>query len=108
MIIIMICYNCISGLQYHLIIIADIATILHNDGALLPTATRMGNLFDMTAMPDAPLPTADRQGELDQDALRLSESRYRRLFEAAQDGILLLNGDTAKIEDANPYLIKML
>jgi PAS domain S-box-containing protein len=30
------------------------------------------------------------------------------LFEAAQDGILLLNGDTAKIEDANPYLVKML
>ena len=27
-------------------------------------------------------------------ALRVSESRYRRLFEAARDGILLLNGDT--------------
>ena len=41
-------------------------------------------------------------------ALRVSESRYRRLFETAQDGILLLNADTAQIEDVNPYLIEML
>lgn len=40
--------------------------------------------------------------------LRASESRYRRLFETAQDGILLLNADTAQIEDVNPYLIDML
>ena len=38
-------------------------------------------------------------------ALKLSESRYRRLFETARDGILLLNADTAQIEDVNPYLI---
>jgi PAS domain S-box-containing protein len=41
-------------------------------------------------------------------ALRTSEARYRRLFEAARDGILLLNADTAQIEDVNPYLIEML
>jgi diguanylate cyclase (GGDEF)-like protein/PAS domain S-box-containing protein len=41
-------------------------------------------------------------------ALRVSEARYRRLFETAQDGILLLNPITGQIEDANPYLIKML
>ena len=41
-------------------------------------------------------------------ALLVSESRYRRLFESAQDGILLLNADTAQIEDVNPYLIEML
>jgi two-component system sensor histidine kinase/response regulator len=41
-------------------------------------------------------------------ALRVSESRYRRLFETAQDGILLLNSGTAQIEDVNPYLIHML
>jgi diguanylate cyclase (GGDEF)-like protein/PAS domain S-box-containing protein len=41
-------------------------------------------------------------------ALKLSESRYRRLFETARDGILLLNADTAQIEDVNPYLIEML
>lgn len=41
-------------------------------------------------------------------ALRLSEARYRRLFEAACDGILLLNSETAKIEDVNPFLMGML
>ena len=42
------------------------------------------------------------------EALQVSESRYRRLFETALDGILLLNADTAQIEDVNPYLIRML
>lgn len=41
-------------------------------------------------------------------ALRVSESRYRRLFEAARDGILILNADTAQIEDVNPYLVELL
>jgi len=40
--------------------------------------------------------------------LKDSELRYRRLFEAAQDGILILNAETGMIEDVNPYLIKML
>lgn len=42
------------------------------------------------------------------ETLRVSESRYRRLFEAARDGILLINADTAQIEDVNPYLIELL
>ena len=50
----------------------------------------------------------DAPGDLALKALRVSESRYRRLFETAQDGILLLNADTAQIEDINPYLIEML
>lgn len=37
-----------------------------------------------------------------------SELRYRRLFEAAQDGILILNAETGLINDVNPYLIDML
>ena len=40
--------------------------------------------------------------------LRDSEIRYRRLFEAAQDGILIRDAKTGMIEDVNPYLIKML
>ncbi len=35
--------------------------------------------------------------------LRLSEVRYRRLFEAAGDGIILIDPDTGKITDANPF-----
>ena len=37
-----------------------------------------------------------------------SELRYRRLFEAAQDGILILNAETGAITDVNPFLINML
>lgn len=41
-------------------------------------------------------------------SLKDSEIRYRRLFESAQDGILILNAETGMIEDVNPYLINML
>ena len=37
-----------------------------------------------------------------------SNTKYRRLFETAQDGILLLNALTGVIEDANPFLIELL
>jgi PAS domain S-box-containing protein len=41
-------------------------------------------------------------------ALRDSEARYRRLFETAQDGILILDAQTGSITDVNPYLMKLL
>ena len=37
-----------------------------------------------------------------------SETRYRRLFETATDGILILDGESGKITDANPLLLTML
>jgi PAS domain S-box-containing protein len=40
--------------------------------------------------------------------LQVSEAKYRRLFEAARDGILLLDPDTGQIEDVNPYLVELL
>ncbi len=43
-----------------------------------------------------------------EEALEESETRYRRLFETAQDGILILNADTEKIEDANQFILDML
>jgi PAS domain S-box-containing protein len=43
-----------------------------------------------------------------EQALKISELRYRRLFETAQDGILILNADTGKIDDVNPFLTDML
>jgi len=41
-------------------------------------------------------------------ALQSSETRYRRLFETAQDGILILDAETGEINDVNPYMIDML
>ena len=40
--------------------------------------------------------------------IKTSELRYRRLFEAAQDGILLLDAGTGAITDVNPFLINLL
>jgi len=40
--------------------------------------------------------------------LKASELRYRRLFETAQDGILILDGNTGKIIDVNPFLLHLL
>ena len=43
-----------------------------------------------------------------EDQTRVSEIRYRRLFEAAQDGVLLVDPGTCKITDANPFMTKLL
>ena len=43
-----------------------------------------------------------------EDKLRVSEIRYRRLFEAAKDGVLLLAPETRKITDANPFMTTLL
>src|SRR3989344_4132259 len=40
--------------------------------------------------------------------LKESEVRYRRLFETAHDGILILNSQTGQINDVNPFLEKLL
>jgi len=37
-----------------------------------------------------------------------SELRYRRLFEAAHDGILIVDSETRRIVDVNPFLMKFL
>jgi PAS domain S-box-containing protein len=43
-----------------------------------------------------------------EEALLASEQRYRRLFEASQDGILLVEAATGQILDANPALRELL
>ncbi|HSL86025.1 MAG TPA: PAS domain S-box protein, partial [Bacteroidales bacterium] len=40
------------------------------------------------------------------EILVTSETRYRRLFESAKDGILILNAESGKIIDANPFLLE--
>jgi PAS domain S-box-containing protein len=41
-------------------------------------------------------------------ALRASEIRYRRLFEAAHDGVLILDSASRKIIDVNPFMLELL
>jgi PAS domain S-box-containing protein len=41
-------------------------------------------------------------------ALIASEAQYRRLFESAQDGILIVDAGTGQIQDVNPFLLDLL
>ncbi|MES2981253.1 MAG: PAS domain S-box protein [Verrucomicrobiota bacterium] len=45
---------------------------------------------------------------LAQEQMRVSENRYRRLFEAAHDGVLLVDPATNHIIDANPFMTRLL
>ena len=49
-----------------------------------------------------------REKERIGEALQDSEKRYRRLFESAKDGILILDADTGKVVDVNPFLLDLL
>jgi PAS domain S-box-containing protein len=48
------------------------------------------------------------QHELVEKKLQNSETRYRRLFETAKDGILILDAYNGQIVDVNPFLIEIL
>jgi len=54
----------------------------------------------------------DRAALLDErqtaQALAASELRYRRLFESAKDGILILDAETGMVVDVNPFLVSLL
>jgi diguanylate cyclase (GGDEF)-like protein/PAS domain S-box-containing protein len=57
------------------------------------------------ALEEAEVKNKQKQAE---ELLNASEVRYRRLFESAKDGILILDCDTGIILDVNPFLIELL
>lgn len=56
----------------------------------------VGTAFDVTERRQA------------QEGMRTSEIRYRRLFEASHDGVLLVDPQTRQIVDANPFMTDLL
>ena len=60
------------------------------------------------SMNPSKLMPASGRGSSQDLALEASELRYRRLFETAQDGILILDAETGKIIDVNPFLLDLL
>ena len=80
--------------------------------------TRADSLPARAAPVDSPLPPEGTHAAKDadpplsalvvQERLAQSESRYRRLFEAARDGILLLDLENGRITDANPAMTTLL
>jgi diguanylate cyclase (GGDEF)-like protein/PAS domain S-box-containing protein len=67
-----------------------------------------GRVENQFTVKSAPPTSGFIDPEQKQIALEESEARYRRLFETAKDGILILDGDTGRITDVNPFLQDML
>ncbi len=75
-----------------------------------PITSRQGRPARLDHPASAPLQeTWIEQAEArTEQAIRESEVSYRRLFEAAKDGILILDVQTGRITDVNPFLFKLL
>lgn len=50
----------------------------------------------------------EEQLRKEKDKVQVSEIRYRRLFESAKDGILILDADTGQINEVNLFFVNML
>ncbi len=81
---------------------------LRKDGSEIPVEIGLnpiespGGPFTLSTILDT---TERLQSETDMHA---SELRYRRLFESAKDGILILDAETGMVVDVNPFLEKLL
>lgn len=64
----------------------------------IPQLKALLQRFNLKTLPEEPTGSA----------VNASELRYRRLFEAAREGILILDAETGQIADVNPFLIEML
>jgi PAS domain S-box-containing protein len=81
---------------------------LHKDGREVPIEIGLTPIrTDEGAFVLASIINITERKLIDQ-ARQSSELRYRRLFESAKDGILILDADNGQIVDVNPYLIEML
>ncbi|HXI85536.1 MAG TPA: ATP-binding protein [Verrucomicrobiae bacterium] len=67
--------------------------------------TRTEQAETRTELAEARVEQAEAQTEL---VTQASELSYQRLFEASQDGILILDIDTGRINEVNPFLFKLL
>ena len=81
-----------------------------HDGREMSVECRITALKDTQGLPNgrvAVIRDVSRIKQYDNRVL-VSEIRYRRLFEAAHDGILIVDASTQKIIDANPFMINLL
>jgi PAS domain S-box-containing protein len=81
------------------------ARIEHAETRTEQAETRTEQAETRTEQAEARTEQAEARTEL---AIRASEVSYRRLFEAAQDGILILDVETGCISDVNPFLLQLL
>ncbi len=103
----------------HLLVLRPVRTLIKSSARLAtgdlsartglpPRGDELGQLtrtFDQMAQA---LENRETERQSAGQALKASEMRYRRLFETAQDGILILNAATGQIDDVNPFLTDLL
>lgn len=78
------------------------------EGEKSKTRTELtGDLREMRRI-NAQLNALEAEHKQTEHRLIASEMRYRRLFETAQDGILIINAESGEITDVNPFLSEML
>jgi PAS domain S-box-containing protein len=76
--------------------------------AQMAAAYQNATLYNEAQHNAAELEREIAEREQAQESLRESEIRYRRLFEAARDGILILDAVTQRITDVNPFMTELL
>ena len=83
---------------------------IRKDGSLAWVNVNMTVIRDAAGQPVRTVATIEDITARKQatEALAASEVRYRRLFEAARDGVLILDAETGMIVDVNPFLIELL
>jgi PAS domain S-box-containing protein len=93
----------IVGLANHTVLIA-------RDGAELPIDDSAAPIRDETGGVQGVVRVFHdiTERRASERKLEESERRYRRLFETAQDGLLILDGRTTAITDVNPFIIDLL
>jgi PAS domain S-box-containing protein len=90
--------------------LAGLSTLVARDGVLRPIDDRAIPIRDATGKITGVVVTfrnitKRRRAER---RLQVSEVRYRRLFETAHDGILILDAVTGKVLDVNRFMIDLL
>jgi len=73
------------------------------DGRILDVWMTVTKLVDKAGKPIGIAST-----ERDTTALKRETDQYRRLFESAKDGILIVDAETGAIADVNPFLVELL
>jgi PAS domain S-box-containing protein len=86
--------------------IAEKCPMKHQDRRLGDGAAMIAQNADAAHVPPGPPDGSTERAQA--EALIASELRYRRLFETARDGILILDADTGAVVDVNPFLVELL
>ena len=90
---------------------SDVEVVIERpDGSRRVGLVHANPFFDAAGHPSGALNVVVdiTERKLAEAAIADSEVRYRRLFQNAKDGILILDADTGKVIDANPFMSELL